>query len=248
MDVAVRLLNAIVMIALPLVLGAILVRRYGVRWSLFGWGAVTFVGSQIVHLPLLQGLTLGLRDATMLRTHALVTNAIVLGLAAGVCEEGARYLGYRFLVPDARTWAKALMLGAGHGGMEAILLGGLSGVATLHLIASGTWAPETLALAAAPATARALPPGPMIPLLGALERVFALADHLALSVMVLQTFVRRSWRWLLAAIAWHALLDGTAVYGAGTVSAVTLEGILAVFALASVGIVAGLRPHAAPAA
>jgi len=167
--------------------------------------------------------------------------------AAGVCEEGARYLGYRFLVPDARTWAKALMLGAGHGGLEAILLGGLSSAATLHLIASGTWAPEVLALAAAPSTARALPSAPMIPLLGALERVFALADHLALSVMVLQTFVRRSWRWLLAAIAWHALLDGAAVYGAGTVSALTLEGILAVFALASVGIVAGLRPHASPA-
>jgi uncharacterized membrane protein YhfC len=247
MDVTLRLLNAGLMMALPLVLGALLARRYGVGWSLFGWGAVTFVGSQVVHLPLLQGLTIALRDAAALKAHALLVNAIILGVAAGVCEEGARYVGYRYLVPEARSWAKALMLGAGHGGTEALVLGGLSGAAALRTIASGTSFWDVTALAAAPTTALFLPAGLVVPLLGAVERLFALADHLAMSVIVLQVFLRRSWRWLLAAIGWHAALDGVAVYGAATVAPVALEGILGLFAVASVAIVVWLRPRARPA-
>jgi uncharacterized membrane protein YhfC len=227
MDPALRVLNAAAMIALPLLLGAFLARRFGLSWSLFGWGAVTFVGSQVVHLPLLEGLTLALHDASALRAHALLTNAIILGVAAGVCEEGARYLAYRFLVPRARSWPEGLMLGAGHGGMEAILLGGLSGVALVHA-------------GAVPALAAAS----FVPLIGAAERVFALADHLALSVMVLQVFVRRRWSWLLLAIGWHGVLDGVAVYAGRTVSLAMLESLLAVLALASVAIVVALRPRA----
>jgi uncharacterized membrane protein YhfC len=227
MELALRLVNAAAMIALPLALGAILARRFGSRWSLFGWGAVTFVGSQIVHLPLLQGLTLALRDVAILQTHALVANTLILGVAAGVCEEGARYVAYRFLVPGARTWSDALMLGAGHGGMEAILLGGLSGVTALRLGDAGAAA------------------GALV-LLGAVERVWALVDHLALSVMVLQVFVRGSVRWLLLAIVWHAVLDGVTVYGGQTVAPASLEVILAALALVSAGIVVALRPRARP--
>jgi len=61
METAVGALSALLMILLPLALGACLARRYRVPWSLFGWGAVTFIGAQLVHLPLLQFLTLGLR-------------------------------------------------------------------------------------------------------------------------------------------------------------------------------------------
>jgi uncharacterized membrane protein YhfC len=220
MDLALRLLNAAVMIAVPLMVAAFLAHRYGVRWTLFGWGALTFVGSQIVHLPLLQGLTLAVRDVSTVTAHALVSNAIILGLAAGICEEGARYVGYRYLVPDARRWAQALMLGAGHGGMEALLLGILSGVFALQTAG----------------------PGGSVPLLGALERVLALTNHLALSVIVLQVFVTRSAWWLLAAIAWHAALDAVAVYGAGTLPPLAVEGALAIFAIASIAVIVKLRP------
>jgi len=36
----------------------------------------------------------------------------VLGLTAGLCEESARYIGYRWLIKQARRWRDALMLGA----------------------------------------------------------------------------------------------------------------------------------------
>jgi uncharacterized membrane protein YhfC len=89
-----------------------------VPWSHFGWGAVTFIGAQLVHLPLLRFLTLWLRGVMtgpFVIEHLLVINAVILGLAAGLCEEGARWFAYRFIVPEARSWPQGLMLGAGQG-------------------------------------------------------------------------------------------------------------------------------------
>jgi uncharacterized membrane protein YhfC len=246
MDVGLRFLNGALMLALPVALAALLVHRLDGRLRLLGVGAVTFIVAQIVHLPLLKGLT-GLFRATgspVGPEHTLLFNAIVLGLAAGVCEEGARWLGYRFLAADARRWEDALLLGAGHGGTEAMILGVLVIVGTVRTIAS-TVPPET-------ETAVRLVAGltwtVSTSLLGAIERLFALCNHLAMSVLVLQAFVRRAWIWLLAAIGWHAVLDGTAVYFAPKLSALALEGVLGVFALAALAVVFALKPRApAPA-
>ena len=51
LDVMVRVLNALGMLGLPVALGFILARRLGTSWSLYGIGAVTFVGSQVLHIP-----------------------------------------------------------------------------------------------------------------------------------------------------------------------------------------------------
>ena len=234
METAVRALNALLMIVLPLALGACLARRYRVPWSLFGWGAVTFIGAQLVHLPLLQFLTLGLRGIVtgpFVIAHALLINAVILGLAAGIWEEGARWFAYRFIVPEARSWPQGLIFGAGQGGAEAIMLGGLAGYSLVDSVVAG-----------------AAPTGhSFLPLLGTVERIFALADHLALSVLVLQVFVRRRWRWLVIAIVWHGLLDGVSVYASGHLSALALEGVLACFGVASIAIVVALRPPPAAA-
>ena len=45
-------LNFLLMLAMPFLLAAFLARRLPVRWGLFWVGAVTFIGSQIVHIPL----------------------------------------------------------------------------------------------------------------------------------------------------------------------------------------------------
>jgi len=47
-----------------------------------------------------------------------------------------RWFAYRFIVPGARTWPQGPMLGAGHGGAEAIILGGLAGYSLVHAIAA----------------------------------------------------------------------------------------------------------------
>ena len=78
-------------------------------------------------------------------------------------------------------------------------------------------------------------------LLGALERVLAIVTHLALSVLVLQTFKRNHIGYLIAAILWHALIDGIAVIAISTVGVYWTEAIIAMFAIVNLYLIFAFR-------
>ncbi len=80
-------------------------------------------------------------------------------------------------------------------------------------------------------------------LLGALERAIVLVIHLAMTLLVLQAFVRKNSLWLGLAILWHTLVDAAAVFSAQTWGAYAAEGMIILFSLASLGIVIALRPR-----
>ncbi|HEX7974960.1 MAG TPA: YhfC family glutamic-type intramembrane protease, partial [Anaerolineales bacterium] len=132
-------LNFILMISLGIGVGAFLARRFGLGWRLWWLGAATFVFSQVFHIPFNSLLNLLVRQGVLpwpaIRSQALLASAIVGGLSAGVFEEVSRYLVLRFWVKDARSWRKGVLYGAGHGGMEAILLGLLAAYGYLQLMA-----------------------------------------------------------------------------------------------------------------
>jgi hypothetical protein len=90
------------------------------------------------------------------------------------------------------------------------------------------------------------------PLLGALERVFAITFHLSAAVLVLQAVRRRNLLWLVASILWHALLNAVAVYvliSAGPeTGAYWAEAALAGLSVVSLLIIFGLRDPALPPA
>jgi uncharacterized membrane protein YhfC len=255
-----HVLNFLLMFALPIALGVFLRRRFALPWRLFFTGMATFILSQVVHIPL--NIILGRLGvfAAAPERWLVLTNAILLGLSAGICEEGARYLVLRFWRKDARSWRTALMFGAGHGGVEALLVGAVTALAFVQITALRTQdlsslglTPEQLtALQTQMATYTSLP-WPAA-LLGALERLFALCLHLSLTVMVMQVFLRRNWLWLVAAILWHTAANAVAVYliqalgGAGSLpAAYWTEAALGVFALASLGIIFALRQPEPPA-
>ena len=85
------------MIFFPLVLGWWIRRRYGVGWGIFLAGAATFILSQIVHLPLNWALGL-LGGGRGVALWPLAAMALVAGLSAGVCEEGARWIVLTFFL------------------------------------------------------------------------------------------------------------------------------------------------------
>jgi uncharacterized membrane protein YhfC len=241
-------LNGVLMIVLPVLLGWQIAVRRGASWVYFGMGAVTFVGSQVLHIPF-NWLVLqkwDLLPSGYSETADLIILALFLGFSAGVFEEVARYVTYRFWATDARSWGRGLMLGAGHGGIEAILLGVLVLVNSTVLVGLsrgyfwGLIPTEQAPLVTEQLTAVGALPWYMM-LLGAVERVFALCLHLACSILVLQLFVRGGVRWLVLAIVWHAAVDATAVYAIQTWGAVPTEVLIGLFALVSVGIVFALR-------
>jgi len=84
----------------PIALGIWFIRRFKTSWKLLGVGALTFIGSQVLHIPFLIWLT-GLFQSGALSVpsgvSALLFNAITLGLLAGLFEETFRAIGYAFL-------------------------------------------------------------------------------------------------------------------------------------------------------
>jgi uncharacterized membrane protein YhfC len=246
-------LNALLMIAMPIMLGVILAKRAKASWSLFGVGALAFIASQIVHLPLNFGLTrlfAAILPITTPQPWMIPFNAVVLGLTAGLCEETARYLALRWVVPRARSFRDALMLGAGHGGIEAILLGLLTGFAFIQMMTLRQTGLDSLGLtgqqlaqAQQQIAAYWSAPAYMV-MLGAVERFFAIILHLSLSVIVMQVFLRRQWRWLVLAIGYHALSDAVAVFAVQSKwDALVIEGLVALLALGALAMIGWLRPR-----
>lgn len=91
--------------------------------------------------------------------------------------------------------------------------------------------------------------------MGTLERVLAIANHLAMTVLVLQVFKRNNLLWLAAAIGWHAALDAVTVYVQSQVvpalgmvpGSLVTEGVVLLFAMASVAPIWALREPYVPA-
>ncbi len=245
---AVHLLNGLLMIALPLVLGVMLARRWRLSWGLFGAGAATFIASQLLHIPfnhLLLTPFVTERGMFAAGGMAFMEAALLYGFSAGVFEEVARFVVMRRWMPDARRLHNALMFGAGHGGSEAIILGGLvlygffQAVALRGADLTKVLPPEQVDVVAAQMGLYWSMPW-FEALLGAVERAGAICFHLSASVLVLQSVRRGRWRWLAGAVAWHTLfntvtlivMDRWGVYAAeGTVVVGAVISLLIIFAI-----------------
>lgn len=243
MDIFAKALNALLMITMPLGLGVWLVRRQKVEWRLFGMGALVFVASQVLHIPFnLWVLSPSIERMGLANAQAgldLVVVAILYGLSAGVFEELARYFAYQFWVKGARTWKAGLMFGAGHGGIEAIILGTLAGYALIQALVyrnadlATIVPPEQLELAVSQLEAYWSVPW-YLSIMGAVERIGAICFHLSASILVLQTCKRKNNWWVLAAIGWHTLLDAIAVYGIPVLGVLVTEALILLFGLISI--------------
>ncbi len=231
-------LNFLLMIAMPLLLGWLIAKKRSIRWGLFAIGCGTFILSQLGHIPFNYFALdwLQVQTGSMTDSSRLIVTSVFLGLSAAVFEEGARYLGYRYWASDARTWGSSMMLGTGHGGAESIILGMIVGINTILLIA---WNNDRLTalipvdqepmLAAILDSLFSAPWYTLI--LGALERLFVIILHLAFSLLVMLSFVRRQPLWLAVAIFCHALVDAVAVYSAVVWGPYIAEALIAIMAL-----------------
>jgi len=234
------------MIALPLVLARFLRRRFDIGWKVFGAGALTFVASQVVHIPLNWALGfLGMPRGLGLLPLPLL--AVAVGLSAGLCEEVARFVTLRWILKRARGWAAALQFGAGHGGIEAIILGVLVLLGLVNMLIFRFVPPAKLGVppdqagqVAAAVEAFWLAPWHQAAL-GGLERVFAVMCHLGMTVLVMRAVTRGRVRWLLAAILVHTVLDAGAVYAMREWGLLATEGLVALKGIALLWLTLALR-------
>jgi len=154
------------------------------------------------------------------------------GLAAGIFEESGRLFGYKLLLKGRTEWKDGVAYGIGHGGIEAILVGGLSASQSLYLsylMNAGNLPPALEQL-------RGILTGtsPYLFMVSGIERMFALALQIALSILVLYAVRTKKLSYFFLAIAIHAAIDfPAALYQKGIISNVwIIEAGLAVIAAA----------------
>ncbi len=239
-----HLINALLMIAMPLALAVYLTRTWKLGWRLWFIGAATFILSQVVHIPFLQLSTYFMNRPPLVNVFLnmssaglIVFNGLFLGLAAGLFEELFRYAMFRWWAKDARSWRTGVLTGAGHGGAEAVIFGALALVSFIQLVGQ-----RNGSLSADPQVTAYWSASWVIAFLPAYERLCTIIIQISLAVLVLQTFTRRQWFWVWLAVLYHAFIDFVTVpASAGVISIYAAEAIVGGFAIVSLIIIFALR-------
>ena len=217
----------------PCALFAWLRRHSGVSYRPMWVGAAAFVTAVFIvespiHMLVLK--TLGLIN----KTAQPFTYAIYGAMMAGVFEETARWLAFRWLYKKncGSGISTGLAYGIGHGGTEAAVVGVVMivNLVVSIIINNGGASALPAALQTAGDALAAAPP--YMFLVSALERLSALVIQISLSVMVFCAVFRRAWRLFPFAILLHAAVDFPAALAqAGVIKSVALlEGYVALCA------------------
>lgn len=197
----------------------------------------------LTRIPLITGVLPALPEWRALLGNALLA-AAVLSVSAALFEETGRLLVMSTVMRRARrSHADGVSFGLGHGGLEAFVLVGLGLASVLALgiaVRAGQWDALTAGMSDEGIAALRTQLGAVsasAAVTGALERVFAVALHVGLSVLVLLGVVRGrpliAWA---AAMAVHGVVNFVAVV-ALTVwgwPALAVEGLLFLVAVAAV--------------
>lgn len=235
-------ISLILSVFLPIILLIVWRRKTKSRLLPALIGAVVFVVFVLVLESLLHRVVLGLP----IMGTSTVLYVIYAGLAAGVFEETGRWLAFRFVLKKHRTRETAITYGIGHGGIEAILLAGISMatnlVAVIILATSGVQALGNIYGTSAASIVDAFnTTAPSFFLVGGIERVIAITLHIALSVIVFRAIIEKKWGYWLLAVLLHAAVDCYAVlYQKGIITNVWLIE-LGVFVMTIIVVIIAVR-------
>jgi len=212
-------------IFIPIILAFWVGSKLGAKWSVFFIGAAMWITAFVVRLPINDFATAWVYNNfyTVARATYIYLSIAIPSLTAGIFEEGARWLAFRFAIKDHKM-ENGIMYGAGHGGIESMLLVGLSVLATAIVT---YFYPGTLTTVQL--NAIAVTPEWMV-LVGVWERLAAISFHLGMSVLILQSFRQKQTYLVGVAVASHFFLNFTAVY-AGQWGVIASETVTTVWGL-----------------
>ena len=241
------IVNVLLGIAIPLFLCWWAVKKHNANVATILIGAGVFVVFALVLESLVHQIVLkGPRGAAI--QGNVLYYALYGGLMAGLFEETGRFLAMKFLLKKEPTAPKAgVSYGLGHGGVEMMLLFGLSMISTFAMaVMINAGQTETL-LSQVPAEAKDQLVAQLDQikdasagsfLLGLWERFSALILQVSLSILVWAAARKGGkWLWLFpVAILLHALVDGIAVILSKSAGMVTVELVILAMAIAVAGL------------
>ena len=237
---ALMALAALFCFAMPVLL-LIYYKRKGADILPFFVGCAVFVIFALILESLMHQLVLKVLPVGQTILGNTLLYALYGGLAAGVFEETGRFLAFKTVLKKLGNDRNALMYGAGHGGIEAILIVGLTyiGNIVISVLINAGQADLLTATATGEAAEQLkavfdslIATAPWTYLLDIVERAVAITTHICLSVLVFFAVKKPGKGWLFPlAILLHAALDGLTVILAARLPLWGVEGCLVVMAL-----------------
>ena len=201
----------------------------------FWIGAATFVVFALVLEQLLHiGMINQFGEAL---TGNILIKAIYGGLAAGIFEEVGRFISMKLFMKRLLNKENAFMYGVGHGGIEAMIIVGLTTVSNLisaYMINTGLME-KSLELFDSDIKQQTIDQltvlwttSPVDFYMAGLERVVAITLHLSLSYIVYRAVKDGKIQLLFLSIALHAFADFVTVLVAGYAPIIVVEIVLIV--------------------
>lgn len=216
-SIAGMVFSLIVSFALPIGLFVYAKKKLGAKAAPFFIGCSVFFVMVLMLEAAIHRIVFQLAGEAL--TGSVILYAVYGGLMAALFEETGRYIAMRFLVKPM-DFPNAFMYGAGHGGMEAMLLCGvasINNIVSAVMINSGTMSAQLATLDAEKAadTAAALSALWTTPSLtffaGGVERIIAVVLHLSLSILVFQAVRKKAPMELVRAYLFHFVIDSLSV-------------------------------------
>ncbi|PFO66973.1 YhfC family intramembrane metalloprotease [Bacillus cereus] len=178
------------MISFGLPLVALLYAFWKKRHIPYMLGVLAFVISQIlIRIPILNYINGTSTNFQMFSVMQPVLFVLLLSLSAGIFEEIARFIAMRYFMKQ-REWQSGFLFGAGHGGIEAVLI---VGIPVISLLLSQT----------------VIQNGDSYYFAG-IERIFAMVLHIGLSIIVLHAVVQKKFRYVVYTILIHGTANAIA--------------------------------------
>ena len=128
-------INVIICIGIPLgIFIYILVKKRNYLKS-YVIGALVFFITQIcLRLPLINNVMVKFDSFNIFKSFYPVAYIIFLGITAGVFEECGRYMGFKLTLKKHRRFGDGVAFALGHGGIEALLIAGISSLYNLIIL------------------------------------------------------------------------------------------------------------------
>jgi len=231
--------SAVVQIGTPICLFIYFRKKYDAKvlplvFGVLGFVIFVLILESTIHLLVFRSFPLREKPAVF----------IIYGIfMAGIFEETARFISFNILKRKYGGIGTGLAYGAGHGGIESIMLAGLS--MTVSVIASiiiNTGNIEIITNSFQGNTSitingwinSLLTSAPYMFLVSGLERLLAICVQMSLSIIVFYSVYRKKFYLYPLAVLLHAILDiSSAAYQAGVIKSIFLvEGITFILAAA----------------
>ncbi len=221
-------ISFLICIGVPIALCVYMKKKENASLKSFFWGCAAFIAA-------VMGLEQVLHMVVLGATGTLLTDNIFLygiygGLAAGVFEESGRYVTMKFFMKKKLDKKEAIMYGVGHGGIEAILVGGMaciSNLATSIMLNAGSL--DSM-MQSDEATYQSLIQLVELPawqfLMAGMERFSAVILHICLSYVVYQAIKKNKIQLYILAILIHAVVNAVTVIAASYMPILLVEILL----------------------